>query len=110
MRYFTSQEHSYAGEATCDENADYGYVFSDVDDMGYNLSPRVVLGPAAIPEADDTVAPDQAPTELAVTAGVQHHNVEITWDDLPLGSNITGFAVFRKWQGSALKGRMKQRR
>ena len=51
VRNFTSQEFSYPGEATCDEDEnedgkpDYGYIFSTVVDQGYNLSPADTLGP-----------------------------------------------------------------
>ena len=55
VRSFTSQAFSYPGEATCDEEAEYGYIFSTVEDQGYNLSPEDTLGPVAIPAIDPTV-------------------------------------------------------
>ena len=61
VRNFTSQEFSYPSEATCDEDADYGYIFSTVDDQGYNLSPEDTLGPVAIPAIDPTVRPTWQP-------------------------------------------------
>ena len=99
VRNFTSEEFSYPGEATCDEDADYGYIFSTVDQQGYNLSPEDTLGPVAIPAIDPTVAPDQAPTGLTIAAGAKHRDVTISWDEPPAGSNVTGFALYRKWQG-----------
>ena len=99
VRNFNSEDFSYPGEATCDGEADYGYIFSTVDDQGYNLSPATVLGPVAIPEADLTVQPDQAPTGLTIAAGAKHREVHISWDAPPAGSNVTGFALYRKWQG-----------
>ena len=38
VRSFNSEEFSYPGEATCDSSAEYGYIFSTVEDQGYNLS------------------------------------------------------------------------
>ena len=100
VRNFNSEEFSYPGEATCDEGADYGYIFSTVDDQGYNLSPADTLGPVAIPAIDPTVAPTWQPTGLAIAAGAQHRDVQISWDEPPAGSNVTGFALYRKWQGA----------
>ena len=100
IRSFTSQAFSYPGEATCDEDADYGYIFSTVEDQGYNLSPAETLGPAAIPAIDPTVAPTWQPTGLTIAAGAKHRDVRISWDEPPAGSNVTGFALYRKWQGA----------
>ena len=108
VRNFTSQEFSYAGEATCDEDTnydgkidtdDYGYIFSTVNDQGYNLSPADTLGPVAIPAIDPTVAPTWQPTGLTIAAGAKHRDVQISWDEPPDGSNVTGFALYRKWNG-----------
>ena len=102
---FTSQEFSYPGEATCDEDEnedgkpDYGYIFSTVVDQGYNLSPADTLGPVAIPAIDPTVAPTWQPTGLTIAAGAKHRDVQISWDEPPAGSNVTGFALYRKWNG-----------
>ena len=107
VRNFTSQEFSYPGEATCDENADedgkpdYGYIFSTVEDQGYNLSPAETLGPVAIPAIDPTVRPTWQPTGLTIAAGAKHRDVQISWDEPPAGSNVTGFALYRKWQGDS---------
>ena len=101
VRNFTSQEFSYPGEATCDEDADYGYIFSTVDQQGYNLSPADILGPVAIPAIDPTVRPTWQPTGLAIAAGAKHRDVQISWDEPPDGSNVTGFALYRKWQGES---------
>ena len=110
VRNFTSQEFSYPGEATCDENTDedgkidtddYGYIFSTVDDQGYNLSPADTLGPVAIPAIDPTVRPTWQPTGLTIAAGAKHRDVQISWDEPPAGSNVTGFALYRKWQGDS---------
>ena len=100
VRNFTSEELSYPGEATCDQGADYGYIFSTVDDQGYNLSPAETLGPVAVPEIDPTVRPTWQPTGLTIAAGAQHRDVQISWDEPPAGSNVTGFALYRKWQGA----------
>ena len=100
VRNFNSEEFSYPGEATCDEDADYGYIFSTVDDQGYNLSPADTLGPVAIPAIDPTVAPTWQPTGLTIAAGAKHRDVQISWDEPPDGSNVTGFALYRKWQGA----------
>ena len=99
VRNFNSEEFSYPGEATCDQGADYGYIFSTVEDQGYNLSPADTLGPAAIPAIDPTVAPTWQPTGLTIAAGAKHREVNISWDTPPDGSNTTGFALYRKWQG-----------
>ena len=99
VRNFNSEEFSYPGEATCDEDADYGYIFSTVDDQGYNLSPADTLGPVAIPAIDPTVAPTWQPTGLTIAAGAKHRDVQISWDEPPAGSNVTGFALYRKWNG-----------
>ena len=99
VRSFTSQAFSYPGEATCDSSADYGYIFSTTPDQGYNLSPADTLGPAAIPAIDPTVAPTWQPTGLTIAAGAKHREVNISWDTPPDGSNTTGFALYRKWQG-----------
>ena len=99
VRNFNSEEFSYPGEATCDENADYGYIFSTVADQGYNLSPADTLGPVAIPAIDPTVAPTWQPTGLTIAAGAKHRDVQISWDEPPAGSNVTGFALYRKWNG-----------
>ena len=99
VRNFNSEKFSYPGEATCDEGADYGYIFSTVDDQGYNLSPAETLGPVAIPEIDPTMVPTWQPTGLTVAAGAKHRDVTISWDAPPDGSNVTGFALYRKWQG-----------
>ena len=101
VRNFTSQEFSYPGEATCKEDADYGYIFSTVDDQGDNLSPADTLGPVAIPAIDPTVRPTWQPTGLTIAAGAKHRDVQISWDEPPAGSNVTGFALYRKWQGHA---------
>ena len=101
VRNFTSQEFSYPGEATCDEDADYGYIFSTVDQQGYNLSPEDTLGPVAIPAIDPTVRPTWQPTGLTIAAGAKHRDVQISWDEPPDGSNVTGFALYRKWQGAS---------
>ena len=100
VRNFTSQQFSYPGEATCDEDADYGYIFSTVEDQGYNLSPADTLGPVAIPAIDPTVRPTWNPTGLTIAAGAKHRDVQISWDEPPDGSNVTGFALYRKWQGA----------
>ena len=100
VRNFNSEEFSYPGEATCDSSADYGYIFSTVDDQGYNLSPADTLGPVAIPAIDPTVAPTWQPTGLTIAAGAKHRDVQISWDEPPAGSNVTGFALYRKWQGA----------
>ena len=99
VRNFNSEKFSYPGEATCDENADYGYIFSTVADQGYNLSPADTLGPVAIPAIDPTVAPTWQPTGLTIAAGAKHRDVQISWDEPPAGSNVTGFALYRKWNG-----------
>ena len=99
VRNFTSQQFSHAGEATCNQDADYGYIFGATDGHGYNLSPADTLGPVAIPEIDPTVAPDQAPTGLTIAAGAKHRDVQISWDPPPEESNVTGFALYRKWKG-----------
>ena len=99
VRNFNSEEFSYPSEATCDENADYGYIFSTVADQGYNLSPADTLGPVAIPAIDPTVAPTWQPTGLTIAAGAKHRDVQISWDEPPAGSNVTGFALYRKWNG-----------
>ena len=99
VRNFNSEEFSYPGEATCDEDADYGYIFSTVADQGYNLSPADTLGPVAIPAIDPTVAPTWQPTGLTIAAGAKHRDVQISWDEPPAGSNVTGFALYRKWNG-----------
>ena len=101
VRNFTSQQFSYPGEATCDENADYGYIFSTVADQGYNLSPADTLGPVAIPAIDPTVRPTWQPTGLTIAAGAKHRDVTVSWDEPPDGSNVTGFALYRKWQGDS---------
>ena len=93
VRLFNSQMMSYADEVTCSETADYGYIFSATPNEGYNLSQPITIGPLAIPAAD------QAPTGLTVAAGAKHRDVEITWDEPPADSNVTGFALFRKWLG-----------
>ena len=100
VRSFTSQAFSYPGEATCDSSADYGHIFSTVEDQGYNLSPEDTLGPAAIPAIDPTVAPTWQPTGLTIATGAKHRDVQISWDEPPDGSNVTGFALYRKWQGA----------
>ena len=100
VRNFNSEEFSYPGEATCDEDADYGYIFSTVEDQGYNLSPADTLGPVAIPAIDPTVLPTWNPTGLTIAAGAKHRDVQISWDEPPDGSNVTGFALYRKWQGA----------
>ena len=99
VRNFNSEEFSYPGEATCDEDADYGYIFSTVADQGYNLSPADTLEPVAIPAIDPTVAPTWQPTGLTIAAGAKHRDVQISWDEPPAGSNVTGFALYRKWNG-----------
>ena len=66
VRNFTSEKFSYPGEATCKEDADYGYIFSTVEDQGYNLSPADTLGPVAIPAIDPTVRPTWHPTGLTI--------------------------------------------
>ena len=110
VRNFNSEEFSYPGEATCDEDTnydgkidtdDYGYIFSTVDDQGYNLSPADTLGPVAIPAIDPTVRPTWQPTGLTIAAGAKHRDVQISWDEPPDGSNVTGFALYRKWQGDS---------
>ena len=101
VRLFNSEKFSYAGEATCDSSAQYGYIFSTVDDQGYNLSDPVILGPVSVPAADATQPPDAAPTGLAVTAGAKHRDVEITWDAPPDDGTVTGFAIYRKWRGAS---------
>ena len=100
VRNFTSEEFSYPGEATCDEDADYGYIFSTVEEQGYNLSPADTLGPVAIPAIDPTMRPTWQPTGLTIAAGAKHRDVQISWDEPPAGSNVTGFALYRKWQGA----------
>ena len=100
VRSFNSEEFSYPGEATCDSSAEYGYIFSTVDDQGYNLSPADTLGPVAIPAIDPTVRPTWQPTGLTIAAGAKHRDVNISWDTPPDGSNVTGFALYRKWQGA----------
>ena len=101
VRSFNSEEFSYPGEATCDSSAEYGYIFSTVDDQGYNLSPADTLGPVAIPAIDPTVRPTWQPTGLTIAAGAKHRDVNISWDTPPDGSNVTGFALYRKWQGES---------
>ena len=101
VRNFTSEKFSYPSEATCDEDADYGYIFSTVDDQGYNLSPENTLGPVAIPAIDPTVRPTWQPTGLTIAAGAKHRDVTVSWDEPPDGSNVTGFALYRKWQGES---------
>ena len=101
VRNFNSEEFSYPGEATCDSSAEYGYIFSTVDDQGYNLSPADTLGPVAIPAIDPTVRPTWQPTGLTIAAGAKHRDVNISWDTPPDGSNVTGFALYRKWQGES---------
>ena len=101
VRSFNSEEFSYPGEATCDSSAEYGYIFSTVEDQGYNLSPADTLGPVAIPEIDPTVRPTWQPTGLTIAAGAKHRDVNISWDTPPDGSNVTGFALYRKWQGES---------
>ena len=101
VRNFTSQQFSYPGEATCDSSAEYGYIFSTVDDQGYNLSPAETLGPVAIPAIDPTVQPTWQPTGLTIAAGAKHRDVTVSWDEPPDGSNVTGFALYRKWQGES---------
>ena len=110
VRNFNSEEFSYPGEATCDEDTnydgnidtdDYGYIFSTVDDQGYNLSPADTLGPVAIPTIDPTVRPTWNPTGLTIAAGAKHRDVTVSWDEPPDGSNVTGFALYRKWQGES---------
>ena len=54
VRNFNSQQSSYPGEATCDEDADYGYIFNTTPSQDYNLSQAARLGPVAIPELDTT--------------------------------------------------------
>ena len=68
---------------------DYGYIFSTVDDQGYNLSPADTLGPVAIPAIDPTVRPTWQPTGLTIAAGAKHRDVQISWDEPPDGSNVT---------------------
>ena len=101
VRNFNSEEFSYPGEATCDSSAQYGYIFSTVEDQGYNLSPADTLGPVAIPAIDPTVRPTWQPTGLTIAAGAKHRDVNISWDTPPDGSNVTGFALYRKWQGES---------
>ena len=101
VRSFNSEEFSYPGEATCDSSAEYGYIFSTVEDQGYNLSPADTLGPVAIPAIDPTVRPTWQPTGLTIAAGAKHRDVNISWDTPPDGSNVTGFALYRKWQGES---------
>ena len=101
VRSFNSEEFSYPGEATCDSSAEYGYIFSTVDDQGYNLSPADTLGAVAIPAIDPTVRPTWQPTGLTIAAGAKHRDVNISWDTPPDGSNVTGFALYRKWQGES---------
>ena len=71
-----------------------------MDDQGYNLSPADTLGPVAIPAIDPTVRPTWQPTGLTIAAGAKHRDVQISWDEPPAGSNVTGFALYRKWQGA----------
>ena len=101
VRNFNSEEFSYPGEATCNSSAEYGYIFSTVDDQGYNLSLADTLGPVAVPEIDPTMVPAWQPTGLTIAAGAKHRDVQISWDEPPSGSNVTGFALYRKWKGHA---------
>ena len=45
--------------------------------------------------------PTWQPTGLAIAAGAKHRDVQISWDEPPDGSNVTGFALYRKWQGES---------
>ena len=99
VRNFNSQQSSYPGEATCDEDADYGYIFDTRPGQGYSLSPSLTVGPLTIPSADYSVPPDQAVTGLTVAAGAAHRTVQVSWDKPAQGSNTTGVALFRKWKG-----------
>ena len=55
----------------------------------------------AIPAIDPTVRPTWQPTGLTIAAGAKHRDVNISWDTPPDGSNVTGFALYRKWQGES---------
>ena len=55
----------------------------------------------AIPAIDPTVRPTWQPTGLTIAAGAKHRDVQISWDEPPDGSNVTGFALYRKWQGAS---------
>ena len=52
------------------------------------------------PPSTPRCAPTWQPTGLTIAAGAKHRDVQISWDEPPDGSNVTGFALYRKWQGA----------
>ena len=101
VRHFNSQEFSYAGEATCHDTADYGYIFNTTTGRATTFRRQPPWGQSPCHQRDYSVPPDQAPTGLTVTAGAKHKDVEITGDPPPAGSNVTGVAIYRKLKGHA---------
>ena len=51
------------------------------------------------PQSTPPWRPTWQPTGLTIAAGAKHRDVQISWDEPPAGSNVTGFALYRKWNG-----------
>ena len=80
IRHFNSQEFSYAGEATCDDTADYGYIFNTTTRKATTFRRQPPRGQSLYHQRDYSLPSDQVPTGLTVTAGAKHKDVEITGD------------------------------
>ena len=78
--HLNSQEFSYAGEATCDDTADYGYIFNTTTSKATTFRRQPPWGQSLYHQRDYSLPSDQVPTGLTVTAGAKHKDVEITGD------------------------------
>ena len=96
------QDYSYIDEATCNEDADYGYVYSTKSDEGFTLSTPAVIGPKAvgIDQSDDPppVSELDTPTGFTITSA-KHGRVKLEWDSPTDDGATTNYIIKRQWLG-----------
>ena len=95
-----SQAFSYMDEATCDENAAYGYVRDPDPDEGYTFSDDAEVGPFTFTDpAEATVASLATPTGFTVDSA-RHGRVKLTWDLPDDNGRTTGYVLTREYLGA----------
>lgn len=95
-----SQAFSYMDEATCDENAAYGYVRDPDPDEGYTFSTAAEVGPFTFSDpAEATVASLATPTGFTIDSAV-HGRVRLSWDLADDNGRTTGYILKREYLGT----------
>ena len=103
VRSINAHEYAVVDEATCDENAEYGYVHSDRDNEGFTLSDGLRIGPEniGVPAESPPISDLDTPTGFRIVSA-QSGRVELDWDNPIDNGATTGYVIKRQWMGEHL--------